>query len=65
VLGFVQDGATPIYIAALGGHKECIEVLAGLGGDVNKAKTVSVEGAAQLRLHGGGVCRVLSWVPWC
>jgi len=43
----VQDGVTPMLIAAYNGHKECIEVLAGLGGDVNKATTVSVEGAAQ------------------
>jgi len=43
----VQDGATPMFFAAQEGHKECIEVLAGLGGDVNKATTVSVEGAAQ------------------
>jgi len=42
----VQDGATPIHIAAQKGHKECIEVLAHSGGDVNKAMTVSVEGAA-------------------
>jgi len=36
----VQDGTTPMFAAALNGHKECIEVLAGLGGDVNKADTV-------------------------
>jgi len=46
VLGFVQDGATPIHAAAQNGRKECIEVLAGLGGDVNKAMIVSLEGAA-------------------
>ena len=45
--GCVQNGATAIHVAAQYGHKECIEVLAGLGGDVNKATTVSVEGAAQ------------------
>jgi len=48
----VQDGVTPIFIAAQNGHKECIEVLAGLGGDVNKAETVSVKSTAQLA-HGG------------
>ena len=41
--GCVQDGATPIYVAAYAGHEECIEVLARLGGDVNEAKTVSME----------------------
>jgi len=52
VRGCMQDGASPIYVAAYNGHKECIEVLAGLGGDVNKAETVSVKGTAQLA-HGG------------
>jgi len=45
--GCVKNGATPMLIAAVNGHKECIEVLAALGGDVNKAETVSVEGVAQ------------------
>jgi len=36
-MGGIQDGATPVFIAAQNGHKECIEVLARLGGDVNKA----------------------------
>ena len=44
----MQSGTTPIFSAALGGHKECIEVLARLGGDVNKADAVSVEGAAHV-----------------
>jgi len=39
----VQGGTTPIYAAAATGHKDCIEMLAGLGGDVNKARTVRVE----------------------
>jgi len=34
-------------IAAQTDHKECIEVLARSGGDVNKAMTVSVESSAQ------------------
>ena len=38
----VQDGATPIIIAALQGHKACIETLASLGGDVNQANEVSI-----------------------
>ena len=59
VRGCVQNGATPIYVAAQNGHRECIEVLAGLGGDVNKAMPVSVEGAAQLVVVAcGGVCNV-------
>ena len=40
----VQGGITPIYIAAHKGHRECIEVLGQLGGDVNKAWSVSVYG---------------------
>ena len=59
----VQNGATPMYIAAYQGHKKCIEVLAGLGGDVNKAMTVSVQGEAQsVVVASGGVCSVWSWV---
>jgi len=42
----VQDGATPMFIAAATGHWECVEVLAGLGGDMNKADNVSVGGVA-------------------
>jgi len=54
VRGCMQDGASPIYVAAENGHQECIEVLAGLGGDVNKAETVSVELAAQLVVGAHG-----------
>jgi len=62
----VQDGATPMFVAAQNGHKDCIEVLARLGGDVNKAKTVSVEGAAQLVAGTlGGVRSMSNWVSWC
>lgn len=42
----LQDGATPVVIAAQRGHKECIEALAELGGDVNKAHSVSVHRVA-------------------
>lgn len=38
--GCVQNGRTPISIAAQNGYTECIEALAGLGADVNKADTV-------------------------
>jgi len=64
VRGCVQDGATPIHIAAFQGHKECVEVLARSGADVNKATTVSVEGAAQsVVVARGDVCPcMLSWV---
>ena len=47
----VQSGATPIYVAAENGHKECAEVLAALGSDVNAAMSVSVDAVAQA---GGG-----------
>jgi len=57
--GCVQNGATPMFIAAQTDHKECIEVLAGLGGDVNKAKTVSVEGAAWLHVVESAECSVV------
>jgi len=50
--GRVQNGGTLVCIAALGGHKECIEVLAGLGGDVNEPVTVSVEGEPQSAVAG-------------
>jgi len=64
--GRAQNGSTLMCIAALGGHKECIEALAGLGGDVNKAMIVSVEGAAQsVVIACAGVCNMLSWVSWC
>lgn len=43
--GRVQDGSTPVYVAARNGYKESIEVLARLGGDVNKADAVSNDGA--------------------
>jgi len=39
----MQNGATPIHVAAQNGHRECIEVLAALGGDVNKAMSVSMQ----------------------
>ena len=59
----MQDGATPIFVAAKNNHKECIEVLARSGGDLNKADAVSVEGAAQsVVVAYGGVCSMLSWV---
>jgi len=57
---YTQDGTTPIFIAAENGHKECIEVLARVGCDVNKA-TVSVDGAVLSAVGGrGGVCSILS-----
>jgi len=43
VRGCVQDGVTAIHIAAENGHKECIEVLARSGGDVNKTIAVRVK----------------------
>ena len=64
--GCEQNGSTPIVTAAVSSYKECIEMLAGLGGDVNKAMTVSVEGAAQsVVIACAGVCNMLSWVSWC
>jgi len=50
--GCVQIGFTPLFIAAQQARTECIEVLASLGGDVNKANTVSVDGSAQVALVG-------------
>ena len=50
-----QCGATPMMVAAQIGHKGCIEVLARLGGDVNKAMAVSVDGMVQ-GLAGRSVC---------
>ena len=46
----VQGGVTPMFFAAYQGHKECIEVLAGLGADVHKAQAVSVDALRQLWL---------------
>ena len=40
-----------MFIAAYQGHKECIETLAGLGGDVNKANTVSVSSMVHIARH--------------
>jgi len=62
----VQNGETPIFAAAASDHKKCIETLAGLGGDVNKANTVSVCvrlcGAAQAFVEAhGDVCNMLGW----
>mgnify|MGYP006902751884 CR=1 FL=1 len=37
-----------MFIAAYKGHKECIEVLARLGGNVNATETVSVCGRCGL-----------------
>jgi len=66
VRGCVQHGATPILSAALQGRKECIEMLAGLGGDVNKARTVRVDSSAlPVVVVCGSVCSMLSWVSWC
>jgi len=64
VRGCVQDGATPIHVAAQEDHKECIEVLARSGADVSKATTVSVEGAAQsvVVARDGVYPCMLSWV---
>ena len=61
--GSVQNGTTAMYIAAQKGYKECIEVLAGLGAALDKADTVSMEGAAQSAVgaHGGADT---SWVSW-
>jgi len=60
--GCAQGGHTPIFIAAQNGHKECVEALANLGGDVNQAAGVrdwmpqhSVVGA-----HDNGMRSVLS-----
>jgi len=61
--GCVQDVAPPIFVAAFHGHQECIAVLAGLGGDVNKAKNVSVEGLVESAVVVAGVA-LLSWVSW-
>jgi len=46
----VQDGCTAMLIAAQKGDEELIRVLAGLGGDVNKALAVSAWHSAVCRL---------------
>ena len=35
----IQDGASPVYAASLGGHTDVVDVLAKAGADINKART--------------------------
>ena len=42
----LQNGATPVYVAAQYGHIEALDVLIRAGGDVKAAMTVSREGRA-------------------
>ena len=58
----LQDGATPVFIAAQNGHIEALDVLIRAGGDVKAARTVSREGRGRGRVEGwGDEMRMRAW----
>jgi len=64
-MGGIQDGGTPVFIAAQNGYKECIEVLARLGGDVNKAMAVSVHGVVWVVVGAHRGVSSMELCMWC
>ena len=36
----VQGGASPLYVASLGGHTDVVDILVKAGADVNQTETV-------------------------
>ena len=58
----LQNGATPVYIAAWKGHTAALDVLIRAGGDVKAAMTVSREGRGRGRVEGwGDEMRMRAW----
>ena len=56
---WLQDGATPIFVAAQNGHKGCIELLARLGGDVSTCGFGRHSGCTHMVVWQGGVRTML------
>ena len=40
LLSYVQDGASPLYIASQGGHIAVVDILIKAGADVHQARTM-------------------------
>ena len=58
----LQDGWTPVYVAAHNGHTAALDVLIRAGGDVKAARTVSREGRGRGRGEGwGDEMRMRAW----
>ena len=58
----LQDGRTPVYVAAWNGQTAALDVLIRAGGDVKAAKTVSREGRGRGRVEGwGDEMRMRAW----
>ena len=58
----LQDGRTPVHIAAENGDTAALDVLIRAGGDVKAAATVSREGRGRGRVEGwGDEMRMRAW----
>ena len=58
----LQNGATPVYVAAQNGQTAALDVLIRAGGDVKAAATVSREGRGRGRVEGWGEeMRMRAW----
>jgi hypothetical protein len=58
---YLQDGRTPLYIAARGDHKDVVVLLLDRGAEVNAAKNVSAiptlySGSHNLVMQGACMC---------
>ncbi len=57
---FQTNGATPLLVASLSGHVECVRALLGAGAAVNQATVCCARSMA--RCYGGTVCGDV-WEP--